>query len=74
MGADLQSTKPAGSTFVGDVLPNVDRADAVFGAQMLTTTIESVGKSVAKRGLSSRDVHKWATATADMVCDHLGFP
>ncbi len=62
------------TTFVGDVLPNVNRVDAVFGAQMLTTTIESVKKSVAKRGLSSRDVHKWAAATADMVCDHLGFP
>ena len=62
------------TTFVGDVLPNVNRADVVFGAQMLTTTIESVGKSVAKRGLTSREVRKWATATADMVCDHLCFP
>ena len=62
------------TTFVGDVLPNVNRVDVVFGAQMLTTTIESVGKSVAKRGLTSREVRKWATATADMVCDHLCFP
>ncbi len=60
--------------FVGEVLPNMTRADVAFGAQMLTTTIESVGKSVAKRRLSSRDLRKWATATADMVCDHLGFP
>lgn len=62
------------TTFVGEVLPNMTRADVAFGAQMLTTTIESVGKSVAKRRLSSRDLRKWATATADMVCDHLGFP
>ena len=62
------------TTFVGEVLPNMTRADVAFGAQMLTTTIESVGKSVAKRRLSSRDLRKWATATADMVCDYLGFP
>ncbi len=62
------------TTFVGEVLPNMTRADVAFGAQMLTTTIESVGNSVAKRRLSSRDLRKWATATADMVCDHLGFP
>jgi len=62
------------TTFVGDVLPNVNRADVAFGAQMLATTIKSVGKSVAKRRLSSQDLRTWATATADMVCDHLGFP
>ncbi len=62
------------TTFVGEVLPNMTRVDVAFGAQMLATTIESVGKNVAKRGLSSRDLRKWATATADMVCDHLGFP
>ncbi len=62
------------TTFIGDVLPNVNRTGVAFGAQMLTTTIVSVGKSVAKRRLSSRDLRKWATATADMVCDHLGFP
>ena len=62
------------TTFVGEVRPNMTRADVAFGAQMLTTTIESVGKSVAKRRLSSRDLRKWAKATADMVCDHLGFP
>ncbi len=62
------------TTFVRDVLPNRNRADVAFGTEMLTTTIESVGKSVAKRHLSSPDIRKWATATADMVCDHLGFP
>ena len=62
------------TTFVAEVRPNMTRVDVAFGAQMLATTIESVGKNVAKRGLSSRDLRKWATATADMVCDHLGFP
>lgn len=62
------------TTFLGDVLPDMNRAEVAFGAQMLTTTIQSVGKSVAKRRLSSRDLRKWATSTADMVCDHLGLP
>jgi AcrR family transcriptional regulator len=46
--------------------------DAKFGADLLLTTLEQVGQSVAKRNLSRSDLEKWAANIADMVCDHLG--
>jgi AcrR family transcriptional regulator len=43
-----------------------------FRAELLMTTLESVGKAVAARGLPPADQERWAVATADMVCDHVG--
>jgi AcrR family transcriptional regulator len=42
-----------------------------FDTQLLMTTLESVGKTVATRDLSRRARDRWATATATMLCDHL---
>ena len=47
------------------------RAQVEFGARLIMTTIESVGKSVAGLGLSKREVGRWAEACADMVSDYL---
>jgi hypothetical protein len=45
-----------------------------FDTQLLMTTLESVGKSVATRALPAREQDRWARATAAMLCDHLGIP
>jgi AcrR family transcriptional regulator len=42
-----------------------------FDAQLLMTTLESVGKAAAARPLTPRERDRWATATATMLCDHL---
>lgn len=44
---------------------------ARFGAQLLITVLESVGKSVAALRLPQAEVARWARATADMLADHL---
>jgi AcrR family transcriptional regulator len=58
--------------FVRDSLPpRTPRARVNFGAQLIMTVIESVGKSIAGRDLAKRDVDRWARACADMVADYL---
>jgi AcrR family transcriptional regulator len=47
------------------------RAHAAFGAQVLITVLESVGKSVAAQKLARCAVDRWAVACADMVADFL---
>jgi AcrR family transcriptional regulator len=54
--------------FVGNVVSK----DVEFSTQLLMTTIESVGKGVARRGCSKREIREWADACADMVSDYLG--
>lgn len=44
-----------------------------FAADLLMTTLEQVGKAVATRRISLTEQRRWARATADMLCDHLGF-
>jgi AcrR family transcriptional regulator len=44
---------------------------ARFDALLLMTTLESVGKTVAARQLGAAALDRWATATADMLCDYL---
>jgi AcrR family transcriptional regulator len=61
--------------FVRDSLPpHTSRARAEFGARLLMTVIESVGKSAAGFGLSNRNLDKWARACADMIADYLHLP
>jgi AcrR family transcriptional regulator len=47
------------------------RAESCFAADFAFTTIETLGKSVAARQLSKRELEKWANATAAMLCDTL---
>ena len=66
---------PAISRFAGFINESSarprSRSEARFAAQFAMTTIESIGKTVAGRQLSKRDVARWADATADMLSDHL---
>jgi AcrR family transcriptional regulator len=47
-------------------------ANAAFGAELLMTTLEAVGKSIAARPLTHEERHRWALSTAAMLCDYLG--
>jgi AcrR family transcriptional regulator len=61
--------------FVRDVTPGrASRARVEFGAELLITVIDSMGRSIASRKLSQRRVERWAKATADMVADFLELP
>ena len=41
-------------------------------ARFLMVVLESVGKAAATQPISRRERERWATATASMLCDHLG--
>jgi AcrR family transcriptional regulator len=45
--------------------------DAEFAAQLLITTLEAVGKSLATRKLTILERERWAINVATMVCNHL---
>jgi AcrR family transcriptional regulator len=61
--------------FVRESLPrNTPAPRVTFGAHLLVTVLESVGKTIASRGLSPRELKQWAHACADMLGDHLGVP
>jgi AcrR family transcriptional regulator len=47
-------------------------AAARFEAQLLMTTLESVGKAIASQALTTAQRDQWATSTATMLCDYLG--
>jgi AcrR family transcriptional regulator len=47
-------------------------AQAEFDAQLLMTTLEALGKELARRPLTAVQREQWALATAEMLCDHLG--
>jgi AcrR family transcriptional regulator len=59
--------------FVRDAIPGpTTRRSVAFGAQVLVTVLESVGRSVAAKKLPRRAIDRWATTCADMVADFLG--
>jgi AcrR family transcriptional regulator len=60
--------------FVSDALPATSRARVELATQMIVTVLESVGKAVARRGLSQRLVRKWARECAAMLANYVGFP
>jgi len=41
-------------------------------ARFLMATLESIGKAAATQPISDAERRRWATATANMLCDHLG--
>jgi hypothetical protein len=59
------------SELLREALPNASRARLEFSTQLLITTLESVGKSVARRSLSPRQIARWADECAAMLCKHL---
>jgi AcrR family transcriptional regulator len=42
-----------------------------FAAQLIMTTLEAVGKSLASRRLGDTERERWAVAITTMLCDHL---
>ena len=55
--------------FISKVIPSRKNID--FSADLLMTTIESIGKSVASRGYTSQEIRKWSTACAEMISRYL---
>lgn len=46
-------------------------AELRFEARFMWTTIESVGKSVARKSPSTSTIKRWASTTSKMLADHL---
>lgn len=60
--------------FVAEATPyHQTPAEVAFAAELVMTTLESVGKSIAQRGLPASQLERWARATADMLSDYLQF-
>jgi AcrR family transcriptional regulator len=45
--------------------------DNEFGAELIMTTLEAVGKSLASRRLGDAERERWTVAISTMLCDHL---
>ncbi len=58
--------------FLHSELPRRSPSTLEFSAQLLVTVIESVGKAIAARALSPRQVDRWARACAEMVANQIG--
>jgi AcrR family transcriptional regulator len=59
--------------FVRQALPEgTPRSHVAFGTDLLVTTLESVGRSVAGRRLPRRAVDHWASVCAEMVSAAVG--
>jgi AcrR family transcriptional regulator len=59
------------TAFVAEVRPRLSHAEAAFGADLMVTVLEQVGKTVAARKLEKPAVRRWAHACADMLAGHL---
>src|SRR3569833_4670287 len=63
------------AAFVRDeLLPGASEERARFGAQLLVTVVESVGRAVASEGLEVEALRAWARECADMVTAHIQRP
>lgn len=58
--------------FLTDTYRDPQAKDAEFDAQLLITTLEAIGKTIAARQPNQAERERWAVATATMLCDHLG--
>jgi AcrR family transcriptional regulator len=60
--------------FLRRAQPKTATGQATFGARLLVTMLDSVGRAVAAMQLPRAEVNRWAQACADMIADHLGLP
>jgi AcrR family transcriptional regulator len=55
------------------LLPQCSSGDRAHDdARFLMSVLESVGKAAATRPITEQERQRWASATASMLCDHLG--
>ncbi|WP_394830345.1 TetR family transcriptional regulator [Pendulispora rubella] len=57
--------------FFAEMLPRASAAEREHLADFTLTVLASVGEKITERGLSRKEVERWAEETADMLCAHL---
>ncbi|PLZ03094.1 TetR family transcriptional regulator [Burkholderia sp. WAC0059] len=57
--------------FVDEVLPHAPKAKRAFAAEVLMTTITTVGEGVSGRARSKAEMDAWADEMGEMLCAYL---
>lgn len=57
--------------FVGRALPNASRSTRTMAADLIRTTLTSVGKQYSQRAKPAQSIDAFADALADMLCAYL---
>lgn len=57
--------------FVAEALPNADRQQRAFCADLIKTTIGTIGKQISEQHRSAANIERFAAAVGDMLCDYL---
>jgi AcrR family transcriptional regulator len=63
--------KRRSAAFMKEALPNATIATRALAADVVMTTMSTVGKTISERAKSSAEVDAFAEATSDMVCAYL---
>ncbi|MFT3697880.1 MAG: hypothetical protein QM831_32365 [Kofleriaceae bacterium] len=57
--------------FIGTIAPHASKSQRAFAVELLFATMSALGKEVSERGLSPKEVDRWAAATSDMVYGYI---
>jgi AcrR family transcriptional regulator len=57
--------------FVAEILPNADKQQRVFCADLVKTTIAAVGKQISEQERPAANIERFATAVGEMLCGYL---
>lgn len=57
--------------FMGDLLPRRSSKERRFTAEVLKTTLSTMGKKISEQARSRAEVEAWSVALGDMLCAYL---